>query len=376
MKIAYITTISPNNKNSWSGTNYYVKKALEDLGCELYCIFGYNKYTFKGIFFKIISIIFRKKYQAIRSIEVSKGWANFVKKKLESNTDVVLSLSTIPVAFLDIDIPIYVYVDGIFEYMQEQGFQRLLNRNREAHYIEQEAIYRCSKLIVTSYNCKNSVIENYMIDNDKIKVIPLGANIDEIPRRDSVITYINNRRQDCCEILFVGVDEYRKGLDIVIDTLNNLVNEGVKVKLHIVGLRKIKLDLPSYAINHGFLNKNIIDDYSKLVSLYRRVHFLFVPSRAEAFGLVFCEAGAYGVPVISHDVGGISTIVESGINGFLFEVGSDISLFSSCIKTNFENIGKYKELSMSSYDRFISSFNWRIVGQKIVDEVNEHCKKK
>ena len=28
MKIAYITTATPYNKNSWSGTNYYVKKAL------------------------------------------------------------------------------------------------------------------------------------------------------------------------------------------------------------------------------------------------------------------------------------------------------------------------------------------------------------
>lgn len=45
MKIAYITMFSPHDKYFWSGTNYYVKNALEAQNSEVHCIYGYRKVT-------------------------------------------------------------------------------------------------------------------------------------------------------------------------------------------------------------------------------------------------------------------------------------------------------------------------------------------
>ena len=91
MKIAYITTVSPYDKYSWSGTNYYIRKALEDQGCEVYCIYGYRKITLGMVFRKMKAKLLHKNYQAIRSVASAKGWSRYVAKHLERNTDAVLS---------------------------------------------------------------------------------------------------------------------------------------------------------------------------------------------------------------------------------------------------------------------------------------------
>jgi glycosyltransferase involved in cell wall biosynthesis len=52
--------------------------------------------------------------------------------------------------------------------------------------------------------------------------------------------------------------------------------------------------------------------------------FIF-PSRTETLGLVLLEAMASGCPVVASRSGGITDIVTDGVNGYLFDPGSDDS---------------------------------------------------
>jgi glycosyltransferase involved in cell wall biosynthesis len=54
---------------------------------------------------------------------------------------------------------------------------------------------------------------------------------------------------------------------------------------------------------------------------YREADLFTLPSSAEAFGNVFAEALASGVPIVSSDVGGIPDLVEHGTNGLLVKPG-------------------------------------------------------
>ena len=371
MKIAYITTSSPFDKYSWSGTNYYVKTALEAQGCEVYCIYGYRKITLGMVFRKLQAVLLRKKYQAIRSVAAAKGWAKFVSANLEDGTDAILSLSTIPVAYLETDIPVFVYVDGCYEYMLGQGFNRLLNKTAIAHEIERRAFEKAQKIFTSSDVSADAIRKFYnSFSPGKVRVVPLGANFDEMPSRDLVIANILDKDMTVCRILFVGVDWDRKGADIVIETVKNLHDAGFPIELHLVGLREIPMSLPPYVVNHGFLSKMETDGMAKLIDLYKSSHFLFVPSRGEAYGLVFGEASAYGLPSISHSIGGITTIVKDDENGKLFPLGTKPATFAKYIKEIFSDETAYKEFSIRTYNRFEAHLNWRVAADCLVREMN------
>lgn len=366
MKIAYITGGDPYNKNSWSGTDFYVRKALEDQGCKVYCIYGYKYYNFSMVLQKIWAKILKKNYQAMRSISCSKKWAKYIMSKIEPDTDAIFSLSTIPVACLDTKIPIYIYIDGIYEYMLTQGFKNILNDIKEAHQIEEMALMRCTKIITSSNSSAEVILKHYPISPQKVAVVPLGANLDVYPSREDVMNNIYHKTFDKCRILFVGVSWERKGAQLVVDTVNWLYDQNFPIELHLVGLRDIPISLPPYIINHGFISKMEAGGLEKLVSLYQDSHFLFVPSYAEAYGLVFCEASAYGLPSISHAVGGIKTIVENGVNGQLFKVGTQPVVFANYILNTFNNKKLYKDLVLKTYDRFAENLNWAVSGKKLI----------
>ncbi len=367
MKIAYITTISPYDKYSWSGTNYYVRAALEARGCEVYCIYGYRKITLGMVFRKLWARLRRKNYQAIRSVASAKGWARHIERHLEQGTDAVLSLSTIPIAYLKTDIPVFVYIDGCYEYMLGQGFNRLMNSLGEAHLIEQLAFGKCMNVFTPSFASADAIVRHYGLGvKEKVKVIPLGANIDKIPTMAEVMDNIRRKDMSLCRILFVGVDWKRKGADIVLDAVRLLHESGFPVELHLVGLRDVPAGLPSYVVNHGFISKMQVGGMDRLAGLYRDAHFLFVPSVGEAYGLVFCEAGAYGLPSISHAVGGIKTIIKNGVNGQLFDVGTPPQIFADYIKKVFLDAGYYERLSISTYERFKEELNWDVSAAKIM----------
>lgn len=367
MKLAYITTISPFDKYSWSGTNYYVRTALEAQGCDLQCIYGYRKITFRMIFRKMQALFTCKKYQAVRSYVAANGWADYISETMEDGLDAVFSLSTIPVSCLETDKPIFLYIDGCYEYMLEHGFNRLLNSIAVAHAIERLAFVRSARIFTSSEASSDAIGKYYGREIlKKVEVVPFGANIDEFPSRKSVMDNICAKDMDVCRILFVGVDWGRKGADLVVDTVKLLHDKGFPVELHLVGLRNIQMLLPPYIINHGFINKMDGGGMDKLVSLYKDCHFLFVPSRGEAFGLVFCEASAYGLPSISHSVGGITTVVVDGENGKLFPLGTQPSDFAKYIECMFADKDAYKELSAKTYERYTNFLNWRIAGERLV----------
>lgn len=367
MKIAYITSGNPYDKNSWSGTDYYVKKALEDQGCTVYNIYGYKYYNFKIIFKKIWAKISRKKYQAIRSIPSAKRWAKYILSHLEKDTDAIFSLSTIPIAFLETQIPIYIYIDGIYEYMLKQGFKRISNNNKETHLIENLAIEHCTKIITASTASAETIANKYPSSLRKIEIVPFGANFDTYPNQEDIVNILKKKTFKTCKILFIGVEWKRKGAQLVVDTVKLLHNQGFPIELHLVGLKEIPIELEPYMINHGFISKMKHDGLNKLYTLYSQCHFLFVPSYAEAYGLVFCEASAYGVPSISHAIGGIQTIIKNDINGYLFEIGTKPEVFGNYIKKTFKNKNEYEKLAMRSFNRFQETLNWNASGKKLIN---------
>jgi glycosyltransferase involved in cell wall biosynthesis len=110
----------------------------------------------------------------------------------------------------------------------------------------------------------------------------------------------------------------RKGLGDLIRAFALL--ERGRFQLEIVGrgpdealLRALARDL---AVSHEVIFSGSLDR-AAVAERYREADLFTLPSTAEAFGNVFAEALASGLPIVGSAVGGIPDLVDHGSNGLL-----------------------------------------------------------
>lgn len=75
-----------------------------------------------------------------------------------------------------------------------------------------------------------------------------------------------------------------------------------------------------------FLGKQ--DNVNELLPL---ADLMIMPSEMESFGLAALEAMACGVPSIATQVGGVSELIEDGVNGLLFPLGDTEAMAAAAI---------------------------------------------
>ena len=87
-----------------------------------------------------------------------------------------------------------------------------------------------------------------------------------------------------------------------------------------------------------------------LSTYYRAADVVVVPSRSESFGLVALEAAACGIPVVASAVGGLLTLVDEGLTGYLIS-GRDPSHFAARIRTILDDPTLAAAMSIRAADR-------------------------
>ncbi len=142
-----------------------------------------------------------------------------------------------------------------------------------------------------------------------------------------------------CENLciFVGRIEPLKGIDILIDALTILRQQGMEMCLSIIGgdpnggegtsvemarLQAIreKAGMQDFVAFLGKRNQDTLPYY------YSAAEAVIVPSHYESFGMVALEAMACGTPVVASQVGGLAFLVQDNVTGFTVPVDEPAAL--------------------------------------------------
>jgi len=130
-------------------------------------------------------------------------------------------------------------------------------------------------------------------------------------------------------VLFVGGNMQRKGLPILINAAPRVLKSFPNVEFWIVGRDRAEPYMQSLCRRTGVLDRFRFFGWQSqddLLKLYAQTDIFVMPSLTEAFGMVFVEAMASGLPVIGTRVGGIPEIIEHGYNGLLVERGNAAEL--------------------------------------------------
>ena len=370
VRVGIITATDPADKRSWSGTYYRMNKALNEefstvinLGpVRLGNLSYYMMHLQLKICEKFHRYVFQKRYNKAHSHIRSRYYGRFFDKVIRKHEIDVLfapSAST-EIAHLKTNIPICYFADAtvaiILDYYDlYANFSK--KSKKISNEIEQRAINKSVTQVFSSQWAFDSAKQDYGSKNTFI--VKFGANIDEEPKDEDLVKQYDS----VINILFVGVDWKRKGGDIVLDTIDKLDKNGYNVHLTVIGcvppLKHPKINVIP------FLNKNDKDDMRMLQDLFNKAHLFFLPTRADCTPIVFCEANAYGLPVITTDTGGVSSVIENGVNGFMLPINAGSEDYFKIIADLISDKEKLKKMAISSREKYLKELNWSQWGKEM-----------
>ncbi len=363
LRIAFLSASDPSNKRSWSGIPYYSFKALQQHVGDVHALGPYpNDLTvYRG---KIISKLNRtflgRPYDYTHSKALAKAYGKFFNQKLSSGKyDLVFACAaSTETACIETDLPLLYFADATFGAMLNYypQFSRLGKRNiQEGMEVERAGIGRADALLYASDWAAASAMKEFGADKKKIHVIPMGANIDRVPALSELQL---DKVSSPFHLLFLGINWERKGGKIALETYRLLKKQNANIKLTICGC------VPPENINDPgvtvipFLNKNIAEESARFDALLKSADLLLLPTKAECFGVVFCEAAAYGLPSLSYETGGTASAIVDGKSGKLFPLTSGPEEFAAIIKNWLNKPEEFSSLRRTSRETFEQHLNW------------------
>jgi glycosyltransferase involved in cell wall biosynthesis len=205
---------------------------------------------------------------------------------------------------------------------------------------------------------KSGADELFGLTDATSKVVPWGANIDD-PGPPAAPPAIGPGEP--VEILFVGRNWWAKGGPLVAGTIEALRESGVDARLTVVGCIP-PIDPAPWLTVHPQLDKAVPDDLATFRALFARAHFMHMAS-FESWGFAFCEAAAYGLPVLCLRTGGVP--VEDGVNGHALPSGSTAQEFSGLVRGYLDEPSAYADLRASARVRYETALNWDAWGKQV-----------
>lgn len=298
MKKGLFLCIGKLDIKNWSGTTYNLYEALKNESTFNLDICELKENIILKILVKIKDKILRQNYSYSRHTIVNKLYANKIKKVIKKEKyNFIFSIGTLPISSLETDIPIYVYTDGTVSLMKNyyiREAERISHKSEEKiEKLEQNAIEKAKKMFVASDWCRQSVIKDYGKKEPDVITVKIGANMVNNKKEKDILDNICKKAYNKnINLLFVGVDWFRKGGEKALKILDELTNRGKKAKLTIVGCQPLIDERKNVQI-YKFLDKNQEKDRKQLEELYEETDFLLLPTKAECVGVVFCEASSY-----------------------------------------------------------------------------------
>jgi glycosyltransferase involved in cell wall biosynthesis len=219
----------------------------------------------------------------------------------------------------------------------------------KAAWIErQKRLYESADLCFAASGwAASSIRSDYGIDERKVRVTGFGAN---------VVGRVVEKDWSRPRLLWVGVDWYRKGGDLLLKAFQEASIPGAT--LDVVGSHP-SISEPNVTC-HG-----TVRDASRLRDLFERSTLFVLPSRFEAYGIVFAEAASTGTPLLGTRVGGIPEAIGPG--GLTVPAEDVVSLVAALEQMTVPDVA-------AAYGRMAAdhaaSQTWKNVAERMVNAVD------
>jgi glycosyltransferase involved in cell wall biosynthesis len=363
LRLAFVDIENPEDVTTWSGIPFFILQELRRQGVEVEVIAPLSR-PFKYCFtpHKLLAKLTGKNIQVNRRPMALRSFASQIGRRISGKKfDAIFSTSSIPIAEISPGIPVLFWVDAVTEAMVDYYAGAFANIGsgelRIAHAQEQASLDRAAFAIYSSNWAADTVKKNYKISRDKVRVIEFGANLPINHGLSDIAALTEQRLASKCVLLFVGVDWDRKGGAYAFETAKLLNERGIETVLKVVGGTAPK---SSFVENLGFINKNTPEGQQQIKHLLATSTFFLLPTRAEAAGIVFCEASAYGLPTIATRTGGVENYVIDSRTGYCLPLTAGGIDYADAIARTLARPDTYRQLSIGAFEKYKQTLNWSV----------------
>lgn len=251
------------------------------------------------------------------------------------------------------DIPYVMYLDYTMTLIKKNWLPWFPFENAEefdSWFNCESLVYKQASYIFTmSHLVKKSLIEDYSVQAEKIKVVGSSGNFQEL--------YEGEKKFGSKQILFNGSEFERKGGDLVVAAFKQVKQVIPDAKLVVIG-KNVSV------VEDGIVNPGHISSREEMQNLFLASDLVVAPSRCDPFPTFLLEAMNYGVPCIVAANDGMPEIIDRGVNGIVIsQLKSEI--LAEQIIDSLCNISLLSRMSQQARHKVKTQLNWNNIAKNI-----------
>jgi glycosyltransferase involved in cell wall biosynthesis len=265
------------------------------------------------------------------------------------------------------DVPYVVAIKGVIaeELQHEHGRTRRLFQALAR--LEARNARHADVVLADSAYCQDAIVRHYGIPADRIRLVPEGIDLVRWQRIAAQTPHLS----DGSTILCVARQYPRKHVADLVRALPQVRRAVPLAHAVIVGdgpehasLRALVAEL---GLGHAIQFLGAIADDDVVARWYRHADVFCLPSVQEAFGIVFLEAMASGLPVVATRAAAIPEVVPDEQAGLLVPPG-DVDALAVALTTLLRErerraaYGAYGQTHARQYD-------WSVVAERFLQQV-------
>jgi len=223
--------------------------------------------------------------------------------------------------------------------------------------------YKPDQFVFESNSCARSAIYGRGISSNRVSVIPLGIDENKYKPTEVSCFYAHqtfNIPTDRKIIIFSGHINENKGIRVIINAANELINNRKRTDVHFLLLGNKNREETPFATMCSQLS---VADYVTFggyridtPDIYSSCYAGVLPStKYESFGYSSLEIASSGIPIIASRLQGIIDSVADNETGFLIEPGNYLEL-ADRIELLLNNDSIRRDMGIAARQRILDKF--------------------
>ena len=263
--------------------------------------------------------------------------------------------------------------------------EQLGNGYDASSWIEKTAIEMADALIAVSEETKEDVLKYFNVDEEKVKVIYNGINLQEYvttSETDTLDEYKIDKTKPY--VLFVGRITRQKGIIHLVNAIKYIDPETqIVLCAGAPDTKEIGEEMESAVNEVQKTRKNVIwidkmVTKKEIIQLYSHASVFCCPSIYEPFGIINIEAMACDTAVVASAVGGIKEVVVHNETGLLIPVEQQTSApfepvnpdkfakdLAEGVNTLIQNPELRKSMAKKGRERVEQYFDWIAIAKQV-----------